>query len=633
MRTATRLHPLVALVGFAALGAACAAERSVGSDGDRTADGSSTSGGGGGGSGAGGPDTPPSVAVHDAHPVLNDTNAAVLVTLSHPWSDDVSVDLSTVDGSAMGDPSGNGDYVPFSGTVVVPAGKLSAVVLIEVETPYKTLTLETALSTQFATHIENATGGATISDADGIVTLAQAGMVIETPLASALFDADIAPDFNGDGGADLALSGSGGLAAVLLTPATVFAEAGHVVADTPYLDGEQGFSYPVTTPTSAVLGGGVVAGDGSMAADFDQDGLSDLLVIGESKAQILYGQPTPVASFAPGAPELTDGNHASGLSAVIYTYGSGSLQTGDFNGDGIRDWGQANFYSSAAGGSDRFIGYYGMPGPYPGVYDAAPSFSFVSGTTAVGQNSLSNGVGSGVGADVNDDGIDDLIFCGISSNDGFFGGNYLYVKLGSKVELTEQNAAIRDTLDGTNGFQVANDDYQSNQSTFVPQDAGDLNGDGIADLVVTGGGKVITVIFGKTKPFASGVYANLDALGSEAAFFDTDTVVSARVGDLNKDGIGDLVFVTENKLRVLWGKQGLAGKPIFGTQYPEMGEIDIDPASGLDDVAVVGDLDGDDTADVVLLSNTWGGGTGGALVLFGKTLTRFLGGPDLDVPK
>jgi hypothetical protein len=63
-----------------------------------------------------------------------------------------------------------------------------------------------------------------------------------------------------------------------------------------------------------------------------------------------------------------------------------------------------------------------------------------------------------------------------------------------------------------------------------------------------------------------------------------------------------------------------------------MGEIDIDPASGLDSVGVVGDLDGDQTADVIVFSKSWHEKSGGALVLFGKTLTRILGGPALDAP-
>ena len=79
--------------------------------------------------------------------------------------------------------------------------------------------------------------------------------------------------------------------------------------------------------------------------------------------------------------------------------------------------------------------------------------------------------------------------------------------------------------------------------------------------------------------------------------------------------------------------KGLKGKPIFGTQYPEMGEIEIDPASGLDSVGIVGDLDGDQTDDVIVFSSSWNGKTGAALILFGKTLTRLLGGPDLEVPK
>jgi hypothetical protein len=296
----------------------------------------------------------------------------------------------------------------------------------------------------------------------------------------------------------------------------------------------------------------------------------------------------------------------------------------------VLDWAQAHYYSSAAGGSDLFKGFYGEAKHYAGTHAATDKFSFVSGTTPVGQSSLSNGAQGGVRGDLNGDGIDDVNFVGISANDGFFGGNPLYVFFGTSQKMTYQSTDLRSVVDGTNGFYVAHDNYLSTLKGYAPQDAGDVNGDGVDDLVLLGGGNPLTVIFGKKTPYAQPTYPTIQDVGSEAAFFDTDQVRSARVGDLNKDGIADIVFISENKLRVVWGKQGLTGKPIFGTQYPEVGEIDIDPASGLDQVSVVDDIDGDLTNDIVILSRTWNGSTGGALILFGKTITFFLGGPNLD---
>jgi hypothetical protein len=295
----------------------------------------------------------------------------------------------------------------------------------------------------------------------------------------------------------------------------------------------------------------------------------------------------------------------------------------------VIDFAQAHHYSSAAGGSEQLRGFHGES--YGGTFIASTSFSFMSGTTPVGQASLANGTRPGVRGDLDGDGKEDLIFVGIAANDGIYGGNYLYVRFNDGQKLTQQNLNPKESLDGSSGFYVANDNYLSNWSNYVPQDTGDVNGDQIADLVLLGGGVPLSIVFGKKTPYAKGHYATLQEMGPEIALFDTDTVASARIGDLNRDGIGDVVFITENKLRVLWGKQGLAGKPIFGTQYPEMGEIEIDPAAGLDLVGVVGDLDGDKTEDVIVFSRSWNGNTGAALILFGKTLTRLLGGPDLTV--
>jgi FG-GAP-like repeat/Calx-beta domain len=625
------------IIALALAPSACTASASIGDDGLGGRGGGGASGGGSGIAGAAGfPSTPPGISVLDAHPVLGETKAEVVIVLSQPFAKSLSVDFSTKDGTATGDPSGSGDYVPVQKTVTFNAGQKSAVVEVPVNTPYKTLTLETALDKAFATKLSNPTEGATLADADGVVTLAHAGMVIETPLASKLFDGDIIPDFNGDQVADLSLTGSSGTATMLLTPGTTFEEAAHVVVDDAYLDGNKAFSWQVSTAyASGFFGLGFVAADHAQAWDANQDGIDDALIVGENKAYMLYGHAGPFQNFASGDPRLSDGVNGTQLADIEFGYGAGSIQTGDFDGDGYLDWGQSHFWSSVSPGStNKFRGWYGSAGPWSGSYNAPTAFSFLSGATPVGQSSLVEGTTPGVRSDLNGDSIDDLVFGGIAANDGQYGGNYLYVLFGGQQQLSQSGATIKGTLDGSNGIEIDNDDYGTYKSSggFGVHDSGDVNGDGVQDLVVTGAGTPMTVIFGKKTPFASGAYANLQAMGSEAAYFNCDQVASARTGDMNKDGIDDVVFITENKLRVLWGKKDLTGKDIFGTQYPEMGEIEIDPASGLDSVTIVGDLDGDGTQDVVVMSSTWNGNTGGALVLFGKTLTRLLGGPNFDVP-
>lgn len=616
---------------FAAFGlGACTSSESVGNDGI-AANGASggaggtagmSTGGAGGGTGGGLPGTPPTVSVLDAHPVLKDKKAEVFVVLSSMFNDPVTVDFETADATATGDPTGNGDFKPVKQTVTVVPGALKASVLIDVNTPYKTVTMETKLGRFFKTKIANPTAGATIQDGDGVVTLAAAGMVIETPLASGLGDADLVPDFEGDGSVDVLLSGTGGKACLLMSTGTVFDEAEHAIIDDPYLDGTKAFSWQVDTKLKIV-------GDQSAASDVNGDGLSDILVLGEGKAHFLYGGSVPIANFASGDARLSDGVAGTHLQDIDFGKQADSIQTGDWNNDGLFDWAQAGSYSSVAGGTDRFTGFYGEPGPFGGTHTSSVSFSFKSGAIPVGVGSKSSGAQAGGRGDINGDGNEDIIFVGIAANDGQFGGNYLYVRFGDSTKLNQQGMDILGTLDGQNGFEISNADYLTTLDSYRVQDAGDLNGDGIDDIVMLGGGNPLTVIFGKKTPFAQGSYPRLQDMGAEAAFFNTDTVKSARVGDLNRDGLGDIIFITENKLRVVWGQKDLKGKDIFGTKYPEVGEIDIDPSSGLDDVAAVGDIDGDKTDDVLILSSTWTPG-GGGVVLFGKTLTRTLGGPELD---
>src|SRR5262249_6776622 len=158
----------------------------------------------------------------------------------------------------------------------------------------------------------------------------------------------------------LILSGRGGAAAVLLSTRTRFEESAHVVADAAYLDGARGFSYPVDARQAS----GIVAGDQSIPADFNRDGLSDLLVVTEGTAGVLYGHAPPFTSFTPGDARLADGINATRLTDLFFGYGASEIQTGDWDGDGVRDWAQANYYSSVAGGSDRFNGFYGSAGPW-----------------------------------------------------------------------------------------------------------------------------------------------------------------------------------------------------------------------------------------------------------------------------
>jgi hypothetical protein len=612
MRTALVLCA-IALVGCVDFG-------SVGSD---FLDEPGSGGAGIGGSGGTFPQNEPTLSVLDAHPVLGETSAAVFVSLSHPWQETIHVHATTVDGTATGDATGNGDYQPVTLELEFMPGATLAELAIPVQSPYVSLTLDSTLSRQFSVEISSPTGGAQLADPEGIVTLAQAGMVIETPLAIGLFDGDVIPNFNGDEWPDLVLTGNAGQGVVLLTPDTTFAESTHVVVDDTYPNAQRAFTFPVG---STNLGGEMVNSDSSMAYDFNHDGTSDVLTVVDGKYRILYGHFEPFPELVAGSPELTDGTHATELVDLGVSGNVHPIQTGDWDGDGLLDWAQAHWYSSSTGGANAFRGYYGTLNPPPVLADA-PAFSFTSGVPSVGQSSQSTSTRGGVRADLNGDERDDLLFIGESANDGQFGGQLLYVLFTSSERVESQGISLRDTFDGLNGFQLQNPLQQS--SSLGVEDAGDLNGDDIDDLVLTGGGSGLSVLFGKKTAFGTGSFTALDQFGAGIVSFD-DAVQNARIGDVNQDGFADLVALTSDALVIVWGKTDFLTQDLAVTKYPDVGRFPIDPLSAFNRLVAVTDLDRDGAAEVILASSTWSGGTGGALILFGKTLTRALGGPNLD---
>ncbi|MBF0262953.1 MAG: FG-GAP repeat protein, partial [Magnetococcales bacterium] len=253
---------------------------------------------------------------------------------------------------------------------------------------------------------------------------------------------------------------------------------------------------------------------------------------------------------------------------------------------------------------------------------------------------------SGVG-DVNGDGIEDLIVgaymadAGTATNSGVS-----YVIFGSSEVRWSNTFALPALANGVEGFQI-NGEFAGDQSGVSVSGAGDVNGDGIDDLLIgapfsnVGGtdSGASYVVFGKSD-WSSTATLNLTSLDGGKGFRldgPSSVVMSGHsvhaAGDVNGDGIDDLIIGTPN----LENTQGGA-YVVFGKQNGWAPSIDLSSLDGNDgflinglthgeyggfSVSGVGDLNGDGLADLILgakgsdsAQNTHAGST---YIVFGHT--------------
>ena len=249
---------------------------------------------------------------------------------------------------------------------------------------------------------------------------------------------------------------------------------------------------------------------------------------------------------------------------------------------------------------------------------------------------------SGIG-DINGDGLDDLI---VGANSGDDGGSYA----GEAYVIFGKTGSTRATIDLTtlaaaDGFIIqgaAADDRLGNNVS----NAGDINGDGFADLIVgarqndQGGSNAgaAYVIFGHTGGFGTDVAGrqtiNLAALTAaegivilgDAPADQAGFAVSA-AGDVNDDGMADLLVgapqtASGGRTYVIYGSTGFGG--IVGTPEDETltGTAGRNAISGLGGDDVLNGDDGSDTLD---------GGDGNDVLNGGAEADTLRGGAGNDI--
>jgi Ca2+-binding RTX toxin-like protein len=396
----------------------------------------------------------------------------------------------------------------------------------------------------------------------------------------------------------------------------------------------------------------------SSAGDVNGDGVDDILIGARwadpgangfaGETYVMFGRDTAadgafVASLELSALDGANGFVINGANAGDES-GYSVSSAGDVNGDGIDDLligaNQADPSGNNLAGETYVV--FGRDTAADGAFAASLDLSALDGTNGFVINGVDSGDQSGhsvsSAGDVNGDGVDDLLIGALNADPGGDAdAGETYVVFGRNTAVGGAFAASLDlsALDGTNGF-VINGIDASDRSGVSVSSAGDVNGDGIDDLLIgaqggdpSGNGKAgeTYVVFGRDAAVDGAFAASLDlsTLNGTNGFVingvdsgDTSGFSVSSAGDVNGDGVDDLLIGAyqadpsdrdrAGETYVVFGRDTAANgaftadfdlSSLDGTNGFVMSGIDADDRSGFS-VSAAGDVNGDGVDDLLI---------------------------------
>ncbi len=381
----------------------------------------------------------------------------------------------------------------------------------------------------------------------------------------------------------------------------------------------------------------------SSAGDINGDGYDDLIIgapgVGEyynGASYVVFGKDS---GFGTGLElsSLASGDGSAGFvlnnldSDTLDNSGRSVSSAGDINGDGLDDLIIGAYGVSSFAGETYVVfgstaaNAFGSEFSLGDLSSGDGSKGFVLRGDQVGDNSGRSVSSAG---DINDDGYDDLII-GAAGANSHAGETYVVFGkgsgLGSVIELSG--------LGGNNGFTVkgiSGGVLDSNGLTRIGGDysgwsvssAGDVNGDGYADLIIGAWGVADLndnsnvgesyIVFGKSGGFDpidlatlspdDGLVIKGHVLAGESGFSVSD------VGDFNGDGIDDLIIGAKGannaagESYVVFGSTSLSSinlADLDGSNGFALNGIDPDDRSGRS-VSGARDVNGDGYDDIII---------------------------------